>query len=243
MFRRATLLLVFVFAFHGAGFADPILIRGLERSIGAGAFVKPERDGRTHGEQFTHATSDAGLFSRSETADVSSQGARVLAHASQNTTIAPDLRRWFGSGRASTEPQLEREVNSWQAAADSMMSVVFTLTEPVPYHLTGTRTAEGNAFAQVTLFSSNPDDTFFVTAPNFTKSGVLPAGRYAFLADANVGWVSRFLARTGSAAFDVDFTLGTPAPVPEPTSVGLLGGALIAALLRRRRKQPDAAPH
>lgn len=189
-----------------------------------------------------------GVATESRAAAASARGASAAATAFLTQSIS--LTHFSAEGRASVNvfPHPSDSLVT-SALAESTFSVLFMLTEPYYYRFSGNLAQDFpgdpsfNPFAA--LYYQGPGDAVKVfngPLPG-AQAGMLAPGTYALGAGVLVnlntctfqagGGCSQILrapdTRNASFAFDFDLT-----PVPEPSSLILLGSGLVGVYLRRR---------
>jgi len=181
-----------------------------------------------------------GAFTDSTTATSSDSGGSGDARGEQTSSIDPgvymaDLEAY---GAASAEP-----FESGSARSDAYFEVLFTVTSPVDYTLTGAASVNGgDSVMQISLTNvgsgGSPSQTFVNyiggnSSTTLNESGSLAPGDYRFRAHAwtDISYFFEFdpLSNASTAAANVTLTL-----TPEPSSLMLLAIGGIAALRRRR---------
>ena len=155
--------------------------------------------------------------------------------AAQHTDVS--AAGWFGSGTASTEA-----ISFSTAQAESIMLIQFTLAQPMSYRFAGTITGEGGS---TVIRLDGPGELGWILESGNAvplvamHRGLLSPGDYVFNAraysESNVGG-----RRTGTSAFDVQFTLTNPVPEPATLLLFATGGAYVGRAAWKRRRRESA---
>jgi len=243
--RRPGIICALVCWFSSSAAADPVRLTSLDRRVEGGAGGRTPPDYVVFGSQAADGTSLPGLFNADFIVTAEKFGNSL---ASTSLTQHTDVSEtgWAGSGAVDTQavPNIYLGGPSGSAAGESLMTIAFTLAEPMSYRFTGTVIGAGT-FSEVTFADSHGTLWAFGTsraAPLVRKhGGLLSPGDYLFHASALSAAITGFElagAPGGTSSWDVQFTLTDP--VPEPATLLLFGtGAAFLArpAWRRRREQ------
>jgi hypothetical protein len=188
-------------------------------------------------DSFLEQMRELGTFRADGATTVTFGDDHLKATASHDSTITADMH-WFGSGAVTFEATMFDQISP--SSVESVLGVFFTLNETLPYRVSGRLNHSGNAVAEIGL--DRRDGTmaspFFLGGPGgqLTRSGFLPSGSYLFAAVSLASGVG-----FGDSSWDFDFSLGDAPPVPEPTSLALIGIGLLSAVVTRKRKNARRA--
>jgi hypothetical protein len=234
--RRTGIICALVCCFTSSVGADPI--RSTFRFI-QGSVAAETPEGSFGIFQSDDSTELPGLFSSGLTDDTPPPEYGFPTVASYVVTQHTDVSatRWSGSGTASTFVLEGDPSFAGAASAESIMTIEFTLVEPMSYLLTGTITGQGGSAA--IRLDGPPNLGWLFESGNAVplvamRRGLLSPGEYVFdvRAHSDSGSSTR-----GISAFDVQFTLADP--VPEPATLLLFGtgAAFVGRTAWRRRKE------
>jgi len=150
-------------------------------------------------------------------------GGNYSVSASQNSEI--DASSILGSGTADVSVWLGHGFTSSSA---SYFDVKFSLAVPCSMVMSGTVYAMSGGYGNITL-SGSPGTLFQSggSGSTTTTNGVLAAGQYELLAQANASTG----AGHGSYSFDLELAV-----IPEPATIALAGSALVGLILCGKRR-------
>jgi PEP-CTERM motif len=254
MLMRALGLGILLIIFHAAAVsADAILITDARR-VDAGAHLDFELppggdDVRTPSVPFTPF---AGFASQTATDGLSSAQTTASQRSSVSSTV------FSASGTVDSSARANGNGESFTAAAggSSLFDIEFDLTAPHRFSLTGLAGVDlvdevpgGGGFGEVDfLLMSQVSSSEVVTLVNkgfrnvaggqVDFRGIVPAGSSRLQVEASTESVSAGGFTRHTPSFDVTFTL---TPTPEPGSLLLVGGGLLALARRHRMRRPMLA--
>lgn len=186
--------------------------------------------------------------------DRSRGGASSGLSATQGSSVSDSLFSGSGLVSANADVLTLNFDESAGATADSFFDIFFTLSEPHDYTLSlilaaGPAGPGGATQASFDLFGPVAVSFLAVNAGtvNINQPGILLAGDYRFLAQANVTAMASVSSEVESAlaealySFRFEFTPIT-APVPEPMAVWFLGLGAAVSLLKGRAARTGSRP-
>jgi len=218
----------------GTGSADPVTIVSLTQHVVTDAsLVLPVQ--HTHDEQQGSGNIVASSM-------LSSAGASASSLATLISGVSSDGRVFSGTATASASTQGTALVTA-RANGFSAFVVGFALTAPQQFTFEGDFTGNGQGSVwQAILFASpaTPNTRMLFSflgldTRSIMESGILPAGQYAFDAEAgaNLGGIGTLSeSKTNTFTFSLS-NAPSPSPTPEPATLLMLGTGLGGVLIRR----------